>query len=194
VSHVMSDISRRIGDAERELQDAERAVGAVVLDGGDGAAASERVSAARAGLERLQAARGELESRQEQGDAAREEQRRAAARYREMAWYREYVQRLEPVLRLREELDAAERHVMELGHVAGVKGVSAIGYQGVKGVTLPPSAVIDGDEERFKRPHRANDALLTIEDCAGWSVRLAPLVDQAAHALDGPEPLPWEGK
>jgi hypothetical protein len=200
------DIRSRIGDAERCLQEAESALGSVVLDGGDEQAASERVASSRAALERLKAALIESEERSIREQEAESRRREAHARWAVLVWYAEYVERLVPVLRLREELDEAEERVIALGSVmaAARRGSSSFdqwfGNEMQAGRLpqfgrLPQNAVASPGEPRFHRPRRAEDALLTAEECAQWSKKFAPLVKQAAKPLGAaanPADLPWE--
>jgi hypothetical protein len=201
------DLRERLVDAEQELQDAERAIGSVVLDGGNEQAASARVSAARAAVERLQCAHSELDDRAADREAAEQERQDAVARWRYVAWHAEYVKRIEPVLSLRAELDAAEEQVIALGSAH-----SATGRSGDRGVHerwleqerqagrlpliegLPHEASVSGDENRYQRRQRAQEGNLTAEECAEWAEQLAPLVEQAAKELGAdakPENLPW---
>jgi hypothetical protein len=187
-------IKERLGDAESELQAAETAVGAAVLDGGDAQAAGERVASARGAVEALQAALVEQGQREEADKARQSGQKRQLRAWREISWYAEYVRRLEPVLRLREELDAAEVRVMDLGNAAAAKGVGLGIYSPPRGVNLPGTAVAHGAEPRFERQLRANDAGLAVEDCTRGAARLAPMVERAAVPLGelaDPENLPW---
>jgi hypothetical protein len=203
----MDDLRGRLEAATAEQQAAEGAAGAVVLDGGDEVAASERVNAARAEVERLQRAVSELQARTAAQAIDEEERANALARWRLLAWHAEALERLVPVLKLRAELDAAEQHMMALGGATSATGHGSTRnfdkwregeYQAGRlvPISLPHTVVVSGDHDRFKPRQRAHDALLTLEDCATWARRLAPLVESAATEVGAdvatPENLPWE--
>jgi hypothetical protein len=212
---VMDNPTRQLAErtpaAERELQDAEGALGAVVLDGGDERAASKRVSDARAELERLRFAQAEVDDRAAAAEAVEYERQEAIARWRYVAWYAEYIKRLGPVLEIRAELEAAEEHAMALGNLTDALGKGGQEYDRwiereadagrLEPIDLPRMTTV---QMRVHGEHaycgggvsHAEAGQLSIDDTAAWAKALAPLVKQAAKLCGSdakPANLPWEG-
>jgi hypothetical protein len=195
------DLREQLTAAEQELHDAERVLGAAQLDHQDPRAASDRVAEAHATIARLEAALSELSERDKRARDAEDERREAIERWREMAWYAEFVKRIRPVIELRDQLKEAEGHVMALSHVAGARSTSAHTYQAPQAIAalrLPYSPVADAGEQRFRwESGRANDALLTVKQLEGAARQLDPLVKEAASEAKAlganvtPEQLPW---
>jgi hypothetical protein len=205
-------LAERTTAAEQELQDAKGALGAVVLDGGDERAASKRVSDARAELERLRFAQVEVGDRAAAAEAVERERQEAIARWRNVAWFAEYIERVGPVLKLRAELEAAEGHVMALDGLMSVLGKNSAEYEGwiergaaagngLRPIDLPRETAV---QMRVHGAHaycgggvsHAEAGQLSIDDTAAWAKALAPLVKQAAKLCGSdakPANLPWEG-
>lgn len=177
------ELRQRLEEAQRELDAAEQARGAVHLDGGDAKAANDRVASARSAIEGLEAATVELADRRRQEREAQAEHTNRVMKWRELSWYAELVERLPDVIRLREELATAEAHLVALGNAqAAVGGRPNYCQPDVVGNKLPAIP--------------AEDYGLTVGDCDEWAKKLAPHVKAAAKAIGGdadPSKLPWAG-
>jgi hypothetical protein len=193
-------LEERLADAEKELLVAQRAVGQVVLDGGDEQAAAKRVSDARALVEGLRLALAEDVRRAEEAAAAEEERREAINRWMYVSWHAEYIKRIGPVLRLRAELRAAEEHAMALPDLTPAVNPEWIKEEEVADtIDLPRTTTIEMHVHPMYQhcggqvSHARTDQL-SVEDTTDRAKRLATLVAQAAKPLGKdakPEKLPW---
>ncbi len=198
-------LEERLALAEEELRDAEHAIGAVVVDGGDEKTARKRVSDARADVENLQLALAEEARRSAAAREAEREHEEAVNRWVFFSWYAEHTKRIGPVLRLRAELRAAEDHAMALGDLTPAVDPGWIRKEeiadGLEGINLPRTATIvmrvHGMHQHCNgEVPQARTELLSVEDTTDWAKRLATLVAQAAKPLGKdakPENLPWSG-
>jgi hypothetical protein len=199
--------------AQRELQAAERAAGSAELDGGDVATASAAVTTARDALDRIGRAMSELDARELAEQERERKQDLAAARLRTYLWQAEFLRRLEPVLKLRAELDAAEAHAMAMGNISvALRDVPDLSGRAERGQwlgreagagrldarvvnALPQEAVVGGDQGRLARPYRVQDNLLTVERVRELLPRLEQLAERAAGKVDEErraEREPWD--
>lgn len=126
----LGELQQRLAAAQAEKAEAESAIGAVVLDGGDERAARKRVEEASATVENLQLAITEQQYREEAAERERRKQREADARYRVIAWHREHMRRLAAMLDLQRQVDAAAAGLEALGSpdsgdVVGPEGSTA---------------------------------------------------------------------
>lgn len=203
------DLGGRLGDAERELEAAKLAAGAVEVDGGDVDAASERVRLAKETIERLEHAGAVIEDRERGAGQRREEIRLANTRWRVACWWLDYLERAEPVIRLRGELEAAESRLMALGGVSRAVGAGHMqsrtwmegevhhGRLDARLMSALPDVAV---EDRAFEHHfggsnpRGQVARLTVEQVVVLKRCAAQLVDRLeAQIPDGErDPLPWE--
>jgi hypothetical protein len=199
-------LEKRIADAEIGLQDAELALGVVVLDGGDEKAAGKRVTETREKLERLRLAVAEESKRAEEAEAQARQREEAFTRWAYLSWWAERFERLTPVFKLRAELRKAEERAMEQpdlhpwlaldnGWVVGEAEAGRLEF-----INLPEVTTVN-----VRPAHRINaycqgeatrveDCTLTPEELAAWAKKLPPLVAQAAKPLGKdakPDRLPW---
>lgn len=202
-------LAERLVDAEKELLVAQRIVGQVVLDGGDEQAAAKRVSDVRALVEGLRLAHAEDVRRAEEAAAVEVERREAITRWRYVAWYAEYIERLGPVLELRAELKTAEEHATGLCNLADALGKGGQEYVRwleteadagrLEPIKLPVTTTVQmrvhGENAYCGGPVPFAEAGgLSTGDTSTWANKLAPLVKQAAKPLGRdakPANLPW---
>jgi hypothetical protein len=202
-------LEERLADAEDELLVAQRAVGHAVLDGVDEQATKQRVAEIRARVEGLRLAQAEDVRRAEEAAAAEVERREAITRWKYVAWFAEYIERLAPVLKLRAELKAAEEHATALGNLTDVLGKSGQDFVRwleieadagrLKPIDLPRTTTVQ------MRVHgeyaycggsvsHVEAGQLSTDETVTWAKELAPLVKQAASPLGKdakPANLPW---
>jgi hypothetical protein len=200
----------RLAEAEQELDSAQRDLGAVELDGGDGQAASTRLAEAREAVNRLQSAQAAFEEREVQRLERERQAAEAVARWRVCCWWREYARRAAPVIELRARLEAVEQELMGLASIASAAGkghsetrawLAAEGQNGrlsLEAVNRLPDLASDGGQ--FAPPGgllepRGQTAGLTVDECEAWIERLDAEVAKAASEIDpdrlAREPLPW---
>jgi hypothetical protein len=193
-------IRERLATAESELREAERTRGDTVLDGGDPLAAADRIAQATAAVEGLKDALAAWDARAVEREEAELEHGEVVARWRVLQWYSDYLERMSPVIRLREELAAAEQRAMVIGDVKGSSGMVNHWHpwmcDELESGRLPVAATSEiPDHSTVGNPSRAEPGTLTVEDCERLTKMLAPLVKKAAAAL-GAEAnranLPWE--
>jgi hypothetical protein len=196
-------LEERLATAEEELRDAEHAIGAVVVDGGDEKTARKRVSDARADVENLQLALAEEARRSAAAKEAEREHEEAVNRWVFFSWYAEHTKRIGPVLRLRAELRAAEDHAMALGDLTPAVDPGWIRKEeiadGLEGINLPRTAIINmhvhpANQHCGGQVSHARTDQLSTEDAATWAKRLATLGGQAAKAIGADAKasnLPW---
>lgn len=196
--HTLQD---RLAEAEAELDAAQRDLGVVELDGGDGPAASRRVADAREAVDRLRSAQAALDEREAERREREQQRKEAVARLRVCEWYAEFVRRAVPVIELRAKLEAADEHLMALGGVASraEKGSGQLhewlvaealkGRLDLEAVQRLPDQASDGGQivHDNRRPAQGQTAGLTVEDCKAWESRLDAEVERAAAALDALE-------
>src|SRR6202007_896657 len=132
-----------------------------------------------------EAATGELAEREQRERDAEHERAQAIKRWREVSWYAEFVKRIVPVIELREQLNAAERHAMALGGAARARGVAAMAYNrplAIVALRLRATAADAPEEARYKWPGgpRAPPPLLPAEQLEAAAKELGPLVEAAA--------------
>jgi hypothetical protein len=184
-AHVTEqDLRERLAAAEQDLVDAQRDVGAAELDGGDVAAAAERVADARAAIERVNSAIAEFDDRAEKREELERLRADAERRRRVLVWCRDYVRLAAPVIDLRARLADAEKELMGLGSVAQAAGltrsqmwvyplpVSGLPEQAIEQIHMPPDV------------RRGQVGNLTVEACERLGARLDVLLEEAAAVTD----------
>jgi len=190
----------RIAVAEAELQDAEREVGAVVLDGGDSKAAGKRVADARAALDGFRFACAEQAAREAAESERITKHNEEVARWRYLSRHMAYLERIRPVLTLREQLHEAEQRVVAIPS-------SRSNSAHFNGVYYEDARWLDKELDAGRLPNptgiptdprlgsgRADTANLTFADCDELEAELKPLLAAAAKAAGPdakPDALPW---
>jgi hypothetical protein len=197
-------LEERLADAEKEVHDAEEALGVVVYDGGDESAARKRAEDAQAAVNALHLALDEGQRRAAAAAAAEAKRREAINRWMYVSWHAEYIKRAGPVLRLRAELRAAEENAMELVDLTPAVDPEWIRNEEVadrlERFNLPRTTTIEmhvhgANQHCGGHVPQARTELLSVEDTTDLAKRLATLVAQAAKPLGKdakPENLPWQ--
>jgi hypothetical protein len=167
-------LEQRRQAAEREVADAQRALGVAVVDQGNGSPAGKRLDAARRELESLVEAHSELQRRH--ADEAREhaEAEVRASRTRAYRWFAGYFTVSERVIVARAELTEAEAAVKAIGRSSRVwvaqqrlvDGESDLDEQLVGASSQAPAVPPRLTAERCRELREKAERLAALEEAA----------------------------
>ena len=165
------ELRAQLRERERQIEAAERDLGAASLDGSEQQPATEKLNAARDDAKRVEAALDELERREEQArrkawEAAVSEERRRGYR-----WMIEYLDRLADYLRAQAAASEAADRLRALDEVASIRNFQT-GLWGFETETLYDAELLGATSARplSKREERRRSgesplSRLTIEEC-----------------------------
>jgi hypothetical protein len=192
-------LAQQLAAANEELEAAKRALGAAAFDGTSAKAAQQRVAVARDAIEVVESAKEEAARRIVEREVKRRAHEHAIAQWRYLCWYRDYAERVAPVLRAREQLRQLEERVMVLHTRSGWLGEDANVIQDeVNGGELPhfpeipTSAELHGQGDG--RGRRAEVGTLSPEQLEAVVKQLSPAISRKAKEIGAdakPENLPW---
>lgn len=182
--------------AERMVDEAQRAMGAAILDESSPMPARKRLEAARAELDALDQAHDELRRRHEDEAHLQRELLKRQSRARAYRWFCTYLTLAEEVLEARAALAAAEQRLGAIGPSARVASFRMAGIsheQSGLDVELLDRVPYDATTTNIMRLGAGNlvnkfrdTGRLTVEECRTLRTRAEQLLATEEAAAEGP--------